>query len=252
MDRMTDDAIARFVGVEKAFADNRVLAGIDLELPSGGTTFIVGPSGTGKSVLVKHLVGFIRPDAGRIWYRDVEVQDLDEEALRAVRRRCVYVFQHPTLFDSMTVEDNVRLVIQQHRSLGVKQQREEVHHALARLGIDGVADQTPQTLSSGEQKLVSIARAMAMKPETMILDEPTTGLDPEAARSLDRLVMASLREDSELLIISHDLRSIELMADQVVMLLDGRVHFQGSREAFFGSSDPAVAQFVAGSSEGPI
>ncbi len=98
MDRMTDDAIARFVGVEKAFADNRVLAGIDLELPSGGTTFIVGPSGTGKSVLVKHLVGFIRPDAGRIWYRDVEVQDLDEEALRAVRRRCVYVFQHPTLF----------------------------------------------------------------------------------------------------------------------------------------------------------
>lgn len=169
-----------------------------------------------------------------------------------MRRRCVYVFQHPTLFDSMTVEDNVRLVIQQHRSLGVAEQREEVQRALARLGIAGIADQSPQTLSSGEQKLVSIARAMAMDPQTLILDEPTTGLDPEAARRLDGLVKASLQEESELIVISHDLRSIELMADQVVMLLGGKVHFQGSREAFFASSDPAVAQFVAGSSEGPI
>jgi phospholipid/cholesterol/gamma-HCH transport system ATP-binding protein len=252
MDRMNDGAIARFVGVRKSFGANRVLDGIDLVLPRGGTTFIVGPSGTGKSVLVKHLVGFIRPDAGEIWYRDAPVHDLDEEALRAVRRRCVYVFQHPTLFDSMTVEDNVRLVIQQHRSLGVAEQREEVQRALARLGIAGIADQSPQTLSSGEQKLVSIARAMAMDPQTLILDEPTTGLDPEAARRLDGLVKASLQEESELIVISHDLRSIELMADQVVMLLGGKVHFQGSREAFFASSDPAVAQFVAGSSEGPI
>lgn len=251
MDGM-NDPIARFVGVEKSFGANRVLDGIDLVLPSGGTTFIVGPSGTGKSVLVKHLVGFIQPDAGEIWYRDAPIHDLGEEALRAVRRRCVYVFQHPTLFDSMTVEDNVRLVIQQHQSLGVAEQRREVQRALGRLGIEDVADQSPQTLSSGEQKLVSIARAMAMDPQTLILDEPTTGLDPEAARRLDALVKASLREESELIVISHDLRSIELMADQVVMLLGGKVHFQGTREAFFASSDPAVAQFVAGSSEGPI
>ena len=194
MDCVSGDTVARFVGVRKAFGSNRVLDGIDLTLPKGGTTFIVGPSGTGKSVLVKHLVGFIQPDAGEIWYDDQPIHALDEEALRAVRRRCVYVFQHPTLFDAMTVEDNVRLVIQQHRRLGVAEQRSEVQRALARLGIDGVADQSPRTLSSGEQKLVSIARAMAMEPETLILDEPTTGLDPEAARSLDRLVMGSLRE----------------------------------------------------------
>ncbi|MFH1530654.1 MAG: ATP-binding cassette domain-containing protein [Pseudomonadota bacterium] len=249
---MSADLLARFVGVEKTFGDHRVLDGIDLVLPRGGTTFIVGPSGTGKSVLVKHLVGFISPDAGEIWYGDVPVHRLDEEALRAVRRRCVYVFQHPALFDAMTVEDNVRLVIQQHRDLGVAEQRREVFATLERLGIDGVADQSPRTLSSGEQKLVSIARAMAMDPETLILDEPTTGLDPEAARRLDGLVTASLRGESQLIVISHDLRSIELMADRVVMLLGGKVHFQGSRAAFFTSTDPAVAQFVAGSAEGPI
>ena len=249
---MSADAIARFVGVEKTFGANRVLDRIELTLPKGGTTFIVGPSGTGKSVLAKHLVGFVRPDVGEVWYGDVPVHALDEEALRGVRRRCVYVFQHPTLFDSMTVEENVRLVIQQHREVGVAEQRREVRKTLERLGIDGVASQSPSTLSSGEQKLVSIARAMAMEPETLILDEPTTGLDPEAARRLDGLVTASLREDSELIVISHDLRAIELMADRVVMLLGGKVHFQGTSEEFFQSVDPAVAQFVAGSSKGPI
>ena len=251
MDNVTS-ALARFVGVSKAFGEHSVLDEIDLELPRGGTTFIVGPSGTGKSVLVKHLVGFLRPDAGEVWYHDVPVHTLDEDKLRGVRRRCVYVFQHPTLFDSMSVEDNVRLVIQQHRRLALAEQRQEVHRILERLGIAEVADQSPRAISGGEQKLVSIARAMAMEPETMILDEPTTGLDPVAARSLDRLVARGRSADSDLVVISHDLRSIEILADRVVMLLGGRVHFQGTSAEFFASSDPAVAQFVAGSSEGPI
>ena len=249
---MTTDAVARFVGVEKSFGANHVLDHVDLIIPRGGTTFIVGPSGTGKSVLVKHVVGFLRPDSGEVWYRDQAVHDLGEDDLRDVRRRCVYVFQHPTLFDSMTVEDNVRLVIQQHRRLGLAEQRSQALQALDRLGISGAAGQFPRTLSGGQQKLVSIARAMAMEPETLILDEPTTGLDPAAARRLDALVTAGRHEDSELIVISHDLRSIEMMADRVVMLLKGRVHFQGSREEFFGSSDPAVVQFVAGNADGPI
>jgi len=249
---MTEGVIARFVGVSKAFGERSVLDGLDLDLPGGGTTFIVGPSGAGKSVLVKHLVGFLRPDTGEVWYRDQPVHALDEEALRSVRRRCVYVFQHPTLFDSMTVEDNVRLVVQQHRSLGVAAQRREVRQVLSRLGIDHLAEQLPRTLSAGEQKLVSIARAMAMEPETLILDEPTTGLDPAAARRLDGLVAAGRGRDSELIVISHDLRSTGLLADRVVMLLDRGVCFQGTRDEFFSSTDPAVSQFTAGRSEGPI
>lgn len=244
--------IARTHNLSKSFETNDVLQGVSVEFSRGRTTFVVGPSGTGKSVLVKHLVGLLRPDAGEVYYDDVRVDLAPERELFELRRRCVYVYQHPTLFDSMSVLENVSVVVRHHYDLGKK---EADRLALARLDGLGIADYAlsfPRELATGTQKMVSLARALALKPETLILDEPTTGLDPYAAFELDQLVAGLEEEGMSLIIISHDLRSIQRLADEVIFLLHGNVRLKCSKADFFAPTDPAVHQFVNGLTEGEI
>jgi phospholipid/cholesterol/gamma-HCH transport system ATP-binding protein len=250
--RQSESPLARLVDVHKAFGDNHVLRGVSLTLPEHRCTFVVGPSGTGKSVLVRHLVGLLLPDSGEVYYRGQRVDELPEEELFELRKQCVYVFQHPTLFDSMSVLKNVSLVIKYH--LGLKSREAEARAALEleRLGMAHLGPQSPLQLAAGDQKMVSLARALSLQPETLILDEPTTGLDPYAAHELDRHT-ARLRERGvSLIVISHDLRSIRRLADDVVFLFRGGVRFHGTADDFFSSTDHVVRQFVTGSTDGEI
>ena len=244
--------IARVVKLEKAFGENRVLTGVDVSFCEGCCTFVAGPSGTGKSVLVRHLVGLIKPDVGEVYYRDKRVDTLNEAALLKLRKRCTYVFQHPTLFDSMTVKENVSVVLRHHYHLSKDQADARALVQLEKMGLGDFGPQSPNQLSTGQQKMVSIARALALEPETLILDEPTTGLDPYAARQLDELVGKLNQGGMTMLVISHDLRSIRRLADEVVFLLQGKVRYSGPTPGFFGSTDPAVRQFVRGEVDGEV
>lgn len=243
---------ARVVGLHKSFAENHVLRGVDAAFPKGKCSFVVGPSGTGKSVLVRHIVGLLQPDSGEVYLGEGRVDTLAEQELLELRRRCVYVFQHPTLFDSMTVSENVAVVMKYHLGLTPEAAQARADEQLGRMGLGRLTRSRPTHLSAGEQKLVSLARALALEPEVLILDEPTTGLDPHAAYKLDQHVEGLAETGVTLLIISHDLRSIRRLADEVLFLFQGRVRFHGEADGFFASSDPVVHQFVSGSVEGEI
>jgi ABC-type transporter Mla maintaining outer membrane lipid asymmetry ATPase subunit MlaF len=234
-----------FRGVRKAFDGRVVLGGVDLELPVGRRVFVVGPSGAGKSLLMKTAVGFVQPDAGEVSYLGQAVPYGDPAGLLALRRRCVYVFQHPALMDSMSALENIRLVLSQ-RGLDWKRAGERASSLLAELEIGELADLMPAALSAGQQKLVSIARAMSLQPETLILDEPTTALDPLAASQVDRLLEALPEGQTNLVVISHDLRSVRRLADQVVMVEAGSLRFQGTAQAFLQSEDAALKAFREG------
>jgi len=249
---MSVEAAARLFQVTKTFGDHRVLDRVSVSIPARRCTFVVGPSGTGKSVTVRHIVGLLRPDSGEVYYRNVRVDNLAEDRLYELRKRCVYVFQHPTLFDSMTVLENVSLVLRHHRGLRRQEGDRLAGEQLERLGLSAIAASVPGHLPMGSQKMVSLARALALSPETLILDEPTTGLDPYAAFELDTLVGKLLDSGMTLIIISHDLRSIRRLAHEVVFLLKGGVRFQGPSSEFFSSADTAVRQFVAGAVDGEI
>ena len=243
---------ARVQGLEKSFGDNRVLRGVDAAFPTGRCSFVVGPSGTGKSVLVRHLVGLLKPDGGQVFLGDSRVDTMSEQELLELRKRCVYVFQHPTLFDSMTVAENVAVVLKYHLGISPDEALTRADELLREMELGRHSSSKPALLSSGDQKLVSLARALALQPAVLILDEPTTGLDPHAAYKLDQQVEVLSKTGVTLLIISHDLRSIHRLADEVLFLFGGRVRFHGPADSFFASDDTVVRQFVTGSVEGEI
>lgn len=238
--------LATVRNLHKAFGDQKVLRGVDVDFHSGGFTFVVGPSGTGKSVLVRHLIGLLRPDEGEVTYQGERVDKLEESQLLELRKRCVYVFQHPTLFDSMSVTENVSVVLRYHRQLTKTQADDLAKKRLESLGLAAQADRLPAELSTSEQKMVSIARALALDPETLILDEPTTGLDPYAAHEMDRQISLLHSQGVTLIVISHDLRSIQRLAQKVVFLMDGKLKFSGLAGEFFQSTDPQIRQFIEG------
>jgi len=244
--------VARLVNVDKAFADHQVLRRVSLTVPGDRCTFVAGPSGTGKSVLVRHLVGLLQPDRGEVFYRGTRVDGLNEDQLLELRKRCVYVFQHPTLFDSMSVLKNVSIVSKYHLYLSNRDAEERAMRQLESMDLARIASARPLSLSAGEQKMVSLARALALDPETLILDEPTTGLDPHAAYELDRMVSRLKQTGVTTIVISHDLSSIRRLADDVVFLLRGQERLHGTADEFFASADPAVRQFVSGDTEGEI
>ncbi len=244
--------VARVVDLHKSFGENRVLTGVSVAFPANSCTFIAGPSGTGKSVLVRHLVGLLKPDSGEVYYDDQRVDPMTEAQLLQVRKRCLYVFQHPTLFDSMSVLENISLVLRFNMALSKREADEMAEAQLQALGLAHRLHTSPGHLPQGEQKLVSVARALALKPETLILDEPTTGLDPFAAEQLDGVCATLSGAGRTLLIISHDLQSIRRLASQVIFMHRGKLHFQGTPEQFFGSADPILSGFTAGDPATPL
>ncbi len=237
----------RFEHVAKHFGNQNVLRDVSYCVPRGLVSFVLGRSGAGKSVLSKLVVGLLYSDSGSVFFDNVLINTLSEQHLHDVRMRCQYIFQHATLFDSLTVLDNVALPIRKHRGLNVRASRLLAEEQLAHLHVDDIAQQMPETLGPGQRKRVAIARAMAMQPDCLLLDEPTTGLDPVAARRVDALIReVSIREGITCMVVSHDLVSVRSIADNVAFLHEGSIAFQGKVEEFFASTTPCVRRFCGG------
>ncbi len=244
-----------FKGVRKSFGPKVVLDGVTFEVKDGEVFFIIGASGVGKSVLIKHLVGLLAPDHGEIWLDGEEITKKPghDGAWEGVRKKCAMVFQHSTLFDSMTCVENVALPLRKHRKLGAREARSEARRLLEKLRMVDFADRFPPELGDGMRKRVAIARALTLEPRYVLFDEPTTSLDPVSARRVDRLI----RELSETLgvtsiVVSHDLASIFSIADRIAMLYRGHVRLLGTPEEFRASEDGVVAQFIRGQAHGPM
>ena len=239
--------------VHKAFGGRPVLRGMNLAITKGEVMFIIGTSGVGKSVTIKHLIGLLRIDTGEIWFDGARVDQLPEGKLAPLRRRIGMVFQSATLFDSMTLAENVALPLRKHQKLTARAALDEARRRLAQVYMDGYADRFPAELSDGMRKRAAIARTLALDPEVVLFDEPTTGLDPVSARRIDRLI----RELAEKLgvtavVVSHDPVSILSTADRVAFLYRGVVHTVATPAELQASSDAVVQQFIQGRSAGPM
>ena len=242
-----------FKQIKKSFGPKTVLNGVDLTIRDGEVFFIIGSSGAGKSVLIKHLIGLLKPDSGEIWLDGEDVSKLDEAQLFRVRKACAMVFQHSTLFDSMTCAENVALPLRKHKKLKMADALAEARRRLETVHMREFADRFPSELGDGMRKRVAIARALTVDPRYVLFDEPTTSLDPVSARRVDRLI----RELSDKLgvtsiVVSHDLASIFSIADRVAMIYKGHFRKVGTPAEFKASDDPIVAQFIRGTAEGPM
>ena len=242
-----------FQGIYKSFGDNHVLRGVDLEVDAGEVLFVIGQSGAGKSVLVKHLIGLLRPDRGRIYLDGEDVTDLKEKEFYPIRKRCAMVFQNSTLFDSMTLLENVALPIRKHMGVSEEEALEMAAEKLKLVGMKRYADRFPADFGDGMRKKVAIARALTLDPEFVIFDEPTTGIDPISAAMVDKLIRhLSDHVGVTSIVISHDLRSIFGIADRIAMLYQGKLILDGTQEDFKTSDNPIVQQFIQGLPDGPM
>ncbi|MFT4625722.1 MAG: phospholipid/cholesterol/gamma-HCH transport system ATP-binding protein [Myxococcota bacterium] len=240
--------------VYKSFGSFSVLRGLDLIVPKDRITYLIGRSGTGKSVTLKHIMGLLKPDSGRVFVDGQDITDLPERKLRKLRTRFGMVFQHAALFDSMNVFENVAFPLREHTSLRHREIVAKVETVLADVGLSGSEPKTPSELSGGMRKRVGLARALVRDPEFLLYDEPTAGLDPVLAAAMDHLIATTQRGRPGLtsLVISHDMKAVFRTADKVALLVDGVVAHEGTPDGFQDHPDPLVRQFVTGSLDGPM
>ena len=240
-------------GVSKRFGTNQVLDGLDLEVERGETMVVIGGSGTGKSVLLKHIIGLLRPDAGEVVVDGVDVGGLRGWKLKEFRKEFGMLFQGAALFDSLSVLDNVAFGLREHGRLREAQIRERVREKLALVGLRDVERLWPAELSGGMKKRVALARALAMEPQILLYDEPTTGLDPIRADAINDLIV-ELRTRLKVtgVAITHDMKSAYKIADRIAMLYKGKIVAVGTPAEIRDSADPVVRQFITGSARGPI
>jgi phospholipid/cholesterol/gamma-HCH transport system ATP-binding protein len=238
--------VIEFQDLHKAFGAQPVLAGLTLEVRDRETLVIIGYSGSGKSVALKHIVGLLHPDAGDVIVDGRAVSTLDRPALTALRREIGFVFQFAALFDSMTVSDNLALGLRR-RGLAEEEIAERVREALALVDLTGTDERYPAELSGGMRKRVGIARAIALRPRYVLYDEPTTGLDPVTSAVMDRL-MVRTREHlgGTGVVVTHDMRSAYTVGDRIAMLYEGRIRQVGTVAEIQASEDPVVRQFIEG------
>ncbi len=242
-----DRPIVRLEGVHKAFDGQPVLRGIDLEFRHGETTVILGRSGCGKSVLLKHILGIIRPDAGRVEAFGQDLATLGRRDLETLRMQFGMVFQGAALFDSMDVNDNVGFLLYEHSKLSDADIRGIVREKLALVGLEGIEGKMPEELSGGMRKRVALARAIAGDPHVILYDEPTTGLDPVTADTINELI---LRMQKQLgvtsIVVTHDMASARKIADRMVMVHQGRIIIDDRPEGVMASTDSRVRSFIYG------
>ncbi len=247
------DPIIAFEEVHKSFRGQKVLDGLNLEIPRGRTTVIIGRSGGGKSVTLKHMIGLMRPDRGRILVDGQDITRLGRDEMNAVRRRFGMLFQEGALFDSMTVGENVAFPLVEHTNLGRAEIGRRVSEMLATVGLPGTEGKMPSELSGGMRKRVGLARALILEPEIVLFDEPTSGLDPIMADAIDRLILRTQRESGRTyVVISHDIPATFKIAHKIAMLYEGRIIAEGTPEEIRENPNPILVQFLRGSAEGPI
>jgi len=239
--------VIQLIDVHKAFGPRQVLKGFSLEVAEGETMVIIGYSGTGKSVAIKHIVGLLEPDSGRVIVDDLEVPRLKRRDLYRLRARIGYVFQNAALFDSLSIGENVAMGLRKQGELSEPEIRDRVHEMLDLVDLDGSADRFPAELSGGMRKRVGIARAIALRPKYLLYDEPTTGLDPVTSAVIDEL-MIRMREKLGVtgIVITHDMRSAYLVGTRIAMLFEGAIRQVGTVDEIKHTADPVVRQFIEG------
>jgi len=237
----------------KSFGTQKVLDGVNLTMEKGKTTVIVGPSGCGKSVLIKHIIGLLKPDRGQILIDGEDIGKYDDERKAKLLKRFGFLFQSGALFDSMSLAENVSFPLREHTRLSEKEIMAKVEEKLKLVGLGGAGNKYPAELSGGMKKRAGLARAIALDPDIIIFDEPTTGLDPVMSDAVDTMI----RETQEYLkftavAISHDMASTFKIGHKVAMLYNGKIVEEGTPEEFKRSKSPVVRQFLARKAEGPI
>lgn len=243
----TTSPIIRVVELHRAFGRQPVLRGTTFDVARGQTTVVMGPSGCGKSVLLKHIVGLLRPDQGEIHFDGRRIDRLRERELVPVRRRIGFLFQQSALFDSMTVGENIAFPLVEHTKMNAAERAERVAHVLSMVGLADSQPKMPADLSGGQRKRVALARAIVLKPDVVLYDEPTTGLDPIRADVINELIVR-LQESLKItgIVVTHDLTSAFRVAHHMIMLYDGRVILDGTPEQFRRTEDPIVSRFLRG------
>lgn len=231
--------------LRKSFGQQTVLDGIDLEVKRGETMMILGRSGTGKSVLLKLIIGLQKPDDGAIEVYEQEIATLPLDQLNQLRKKLGFLFQQAALYDSLTVAENVAFPLRRHTQMADAERQDRVRELLSRVGMERDEKKMPADISGGMKKRVGLARALALDPELMLLDEPTAGLDPITAGEIIALIQ-SLRQEREisLIVVTHDLRSVKMLADRVALLHEGKILIEGTFEELEQSDDPFVAEFL--------
>ncbi len=239
--------------VSKSFSNHKVLDSLSLNIETGSTCVIIGRSGCGKSVLLKHIIGLFKPEKGKIIIEGQDVAKLNEEELNTLRMKISMVFQGGALFDSMTVAENVGFSLIEHNHFPQKELLERTEEALCLVGLCGIGNLMPSELSGGMKKRVALARAICMKPEIILYDEPTTGIDPITADSINELIK-NLHDKLKVtsVVVTHDMRSAYKIADKIAMMYQGKIISEGTPEEIQNTKHPVVYQFINGLAKGPI
>ena len=240
-------------GLTKSFNTLRVLKNLNLEVEKGSTLVVIGRSGCGKSVLLKHIVGVLKPDSGKVIIDGQDIGQLNAKELNLLRKRINMVFQGGALFDSLSVGENVGFELLEHTSIGGMELFEKAEEALSLVGLSGIENLMPSELSGGMRKRVALARAICTKPEIILYDEPTTGVDPITADSINELIR-SLHDKLKVtaIVVTHDMKSAYKIADRIAMLYQGQIIAEGTPLEIQNSEHPIVHQFVNGLAHGPI
>ena len=242
------DGIIVLKDVTKRFGGNLVLDNISLTIERGKTTVVIGPSGCGKTVLIKHFIVLLRPNAGEVYFKNRRIDNLPEHELNKIRTHYGFLFQGGALFDSLNVAENIMFPIRQHYKITERSGVEElVKTKLAMVGLDGFQEFYPANLSGGQRKRVALARAIALNPEVILYDEPTTGLDPIRADIINELILKLQRELGETtVVVTHDMTSTYKIADRIIMLHNGKIIADGDTDHIRNHPHPVVQQFIKG------
>lgn len=236
--------------LSKKFGSNVVLEKVSFSVPESQRLVIIGRSGTGKSVLLKHLIGLMEPDSGEVTVDGEKITGLEERELLRVRSKFGMLFQSAALFDSLSVAENVGFVFHRDGKMSKAEQRDKISEALEMVELAGTEDKRPSELSGGMRKRVGLARAIVYRPEIILYDEPTTGLDPIVSDSIDKLILrVNEKLKATTIVVTHDMRSVKTIAQRVIMLRKGHIHVDTTPDELFSSEDPVVHQFVNGISD---
>ena len=243
----------RIVDLHKAFGRKKVLQGVNLDLKQGETLAVIGQSGSGKSVLIKHIIGILRPDKGQIFVDGVDITSLKDDELHKITRRFGMLFQGVALFDSMTVAQNVSFGLERYTDFSQERIQELVAESLDKVGLKGCEGLMPQELSGGMRKRVGLARAIAYRPDIILYDEPSTGIDPIRADAINDLINMMKKEmNVSTIVITHDMVSAYKVADRIAMLYEGKIVETAAPEEIRNSKNPVIQQFIHGRAKGPI
>ncbi len=250
---MADNNIIELQGISRSFNSHRVLKNLSLSVKRGSTLVVIGRSGCGKSVMLKHIVRLIRPDSGKVFIDGLDIWGLGEKDVFTLRKRMNMVFQGGALFDSLTVGENVGFELIEHNLVSENELMDRVEEALSLVGLSGISNLTPSELSGGMKKRVALARAICTNPEILLYDEPTTGVDPITADNINELII-SLHDKLKVtsIVVTHDMKSAYKIGDRIAMLYQGQIIAEGTPSEIQNTDHPIVHQFINGLAQGPI